>query len=313
MAPSGQPGAARVVVATVLSVAGSLVADAVLVKLATTVFPSTKGFSHFRFSDYATLTTLGVVAACASWPVVTRLTSAPRWLFFRLAVVVTLLLWLPDLALLAKGELPRAVAVLMVMHLAIALVTYPLLVRIAPPRPAAEAGHPPAGAGHPHAVTEPPITGPAAPPAVPGGRRRDRVAPAISGYTWIGMLIGIGVEFILGLGALLIVPLGRPDEWIPSRGQDLYLAHAVLGAVLAVAAALILVTAARGGRLTRIGGWTGLVGLALGGGGGVLAVFHPLRIVGIGLMFLAPAVAMFGYVMPLVELSRERSSARRSA
>ena len=45
MAPSGQPGAARVVVATVLSVAGSLVADAVLVKLATTVFPSTKGFS----------------------------------------------------------------------------------------------------------------------------------------------------------------------------------------------------------------------------------------------------------------------------
>lgn len=50
----------------------------------------------------------------------TRISSAPRWLFFWLAVLVTLLLWLPDLYLLDLGQPGRAVAVLMVMHLAIA-------------------------------------------------------------------------------------------------------------------------------------------------------------------------------------------------
>jgi hypothetical protein len=66
----------------------------------------------------------------------TRISSAPRWLFFRLAVLVTLLLWLPDLYLLDLGQPGRAVAVLMVMHLAIALVTYYSLVCIAKVRPA---------------------------------------------------------------------------------------------------------------------------------------------------------------------------------
>jgi hypothetical protein len=47
-------------------------------------------------------------------------------------VLVTLVLWLPDLYILVKGQPPKAVAVLMVMHLAIALVTYNSLVRIAP-------------------------------------------------------------------------------------------------------------------------------------------------------------------------------------
>ncbi len=41
------------------------------------------------------------------------------------------MLWLPDLYILADGEPPKAVAVLMLMHLAIAVVTYNCLVRIA--------------------------------------------------------------------------------------------------------------------------------------------------------------------------------------
>ena len=60
--------------------------------------------------------------ACAAWPVVTRVSSAPRWLFFRLAILVTLVLWLPDLYILDLGQPARAVAVLIVMHLAIARV-----------------------------------------------------------------------------------------------------------------------------------------------------------------------------------------------
>ncbi len=80
---------------------------------------------------------VGVIIACVAWPIVTRVSSAPRWLFFRLAILVTLVLWLPDLWILHMGESARAVAVLMVMHVAIALVTYNVLVHLAPVRPAA--------------------------------------------------------------------------------------------------------------------------------------------------------------------------------
>jgi hypothetical protein len=121
----------RVVLATAVSVVGSLVADAILVATGTALFPSTKGYVHFRFSDYGKLTVIGVVVACLGWPVVTRISSSPKWLYLRLAVVVTLVLWIPDLYILAKGEPTKAVAVLMVMHLAIAVITYACMTRLA--------------------------------------------------------------------------------------------------------------------------------------------------------------------------------------
>ena len=66
------------------------------------------------------------------WPVVTRISSRPRWLFLRLAVAVSVLLLVPDVYIWIQGQSARGVAVLVVMHLAIALVTYNALVRIAP-------------------------------------------------------------------------------------------------------------------------------------------------------------------------------------
>ncbi len=136
-----QPPAGRVLLATVASIAGSLAADAILVLIAEVIFPGTKGYVHFQFSDYGKLTVIGVIIASAAWPVVTRVSSAPRWLFFRLAILVTLFLWLPDLYILYRGQPADAVAVLMVMHLAIAVVTYNLLVHIAPVRFAPSAIH----------------------------------------------------------------------------------------------------------------------------------------------------------------------------
>ena len=126
-----QPSLFSVVVATVASVIGSLLADAALVAVAVKVFPWTQGYPHFQFSDYAKLTVVGVLIACAAWPVVTRISSTPRWLFFRLAVLVTLFLWLPDIYIYLKGQPAHAVAVLMLMHVAIAVVTYNLLVHVA--------------------------------------------------------------------------------------------------------------------------------------------------------------------------------------
>jgi Family of unknown function (DUF6069) len=130
----GQPRLARLLLATVVSLVGSLAADAVLVVIGEAVFPSTKGYTHFQFSDYSKLTVIGVVVACVAWPIVTRITSSPRWLFFRLAIVVTLVLLLPDIYILHQGQPAKAVVMLMLMHLAIALVTYNALVHLAPIR-----------------------------------------------------------------------------------------------------------------------------------------------------------------------------------
>jgi hypothetical protein len=139
--PAHRPAAAwQLVVATVVAVGASLGADALLVAAGAALFPTTTHYVHFQFHDYARLTVIGVLIACVGWPVVVRLSSAPRWLFARLAVAVTLVLWLPDLYLLHLGQPTKAVGVLMVMHLAIAVVTYNALVRIAPPRRSASAG-----------------------------------------------------------------------------------------------------------------------------------------------------------------------------
>ena len=129
-----QPAKIRILLATLVSLVGSLAADAALVAIGKAAFPSTKGYVHFQFSDYAKLTIVGVIIACVAWPIVTRISSAPRWLFFRMAIAVTLVLLLPDLYILKQGQPAKAVAVLVCMHLAIALITYNALVHLAPVR-----------------------------------------------------------------------------------------------------------------------------------------------------------------------------------
>ncbi len=134
--PTGRPPSAMwVTVATMASIVGSLLVDALLVVVGQAIFPSTKGYAHFQFSDYGKLTVIGVVVAGLAWPLVTRITSSPRWVYLRMAVAVTVVLWLPDLYILAKGQPAKAVAVLMAMHLAIAVVTYNCVVRLARVRP----------------------------------------------------------------------------------------------------------------------------------------------------------------------------------
>ncbi len=140
-----QPSVVRLLLASIVALVGSLAADAILVAIAKAAIPSIKGYSHFVFSDYAKLTVIGVIVACIGWPIVTRISSSPRWLFFRLAIVVTLVLFLPDLYILKQGQPAKAVAVLMCMHVAIALVTYNALVHLAPVGPADDRPQPSAG------------------------------------------------------------------------------------------------------------------------------------------------------------------------
>jgi len=130
--PHRPPRVGAWLLACVSAIVTSLIADAVLVKLGEALYPATKGYQHFQFSDYAKLTIIGVVIACVGWQVVVRITSQPTWLFLRAAILVTLVLLLPDLYIWWQGQPTNAVFVLVWMHLGIAIATYLSLVLLSP-------------------------------------------------------------------------------------------------------------------------------------------------------------------------------------
>lgn len=136
-----QPGVGRFLVAAVVAIIGSLAACAAIVAVGITVFPATAGYDHFRFLDYAKLTVPGVGAAALAWPLVTLFSSQARRLFAWLTVVVTLGGIAPDAWILYRGAPPEAVLVLVFMHLALAAVTYPTMVYVAPQRLASGPEH----------------------------------------------------------------------------------------------------------------------------------------------------------------------------
>jgi hypothetical protein len=123
------------------------------------------------------------------------------------------------------------------------------------------------------------------------------------------MMIGIVIEFALGVACLALIPVGRPDQWLPAQSRGVYLAHAVLGGLLTIGALTILMRVLGGSKFVRLGSQIGLGGLVLGAAGGLLAVSHPWRLAGIGLMFVGALVAFFGYVIPLADLPAEEPQA----
>jgi hypothetical protein len=303
--------------ATVVCVAASLAACAALVGIGKAVFPSTAHFGHFQFSDYGTLTVVGVLAACAGWPIVTRISWAPRWLFARLAVLVTVLLWLPDVVILVEGENPRGVAVLMSMHLAIALVTYQTLVRMAParapvdieardvgtngPSPTPSRPQPPA----PSAISATSASGAVSGPEAPLG-----ALPISARRAWDAMAVLVCVELVLGVACIVLVPPSRATSVVPSKDGAIYLAHASIGLVLGIGALVLLVLSGAAGRIARIGARLGAVGVGIAGVGGVLSVFHHLRIVGMALMLLGTVAGGFGYLLPALDAFGESERQR---
>lgn len=136
--PHRPPRPAAVALATVVAVAASLAADWLLARAGIAAFPATRGYQHFQFGDYAKLTIVGIVGAAVAWPITVRLCRTPRWLYVRLAVVVTAVLLLPDLAIWVQGQPGDAVLWLVLMHLAIGAITYLSLTRLAPERAAGD-------------------------------------------------------------------------------------------------------------------------------------------------------------------------------
>lgn len=133
--PHRPPAFGRFVLATGAALTGSLVADGLVVAATEHLYPSLRHYAHFTPVAWVGLTVLGILGASAGWPVVAAFTRRPRWLFGWMALAVTMVLLLPDVVLLGQGNPAKAVAALMTMHVAIAVVTFESLVRLAPERP----------------------------------------------------------------------------------------------------------------------------------------------------------------------------------
>lgn len=288
-----QPSPVLVLLATATAVVVSLVADELMVHFATTRFATTRHFVQFAFSDYGPLTIVGVLLACAAWPVVTRVSSAPRRLFFRLAVVVTAVLWLPDVWLLAEGETARGVSVLMAMHLVVALVTYNLLVHVSRVRrPSAAAAGLREGGG------------------VPDPLRPLELTERMVRRVWSSMALVVAADLALGVATIVSIPFRRPNSLFPGRATWLYAAHAAVGIALVVGAAGVLLLSSFCGRIARIGAVLGAAGIGLGALGGVFASFLATRLLGMGLMLLGTVVAGVGYMAPSLDAMGRAEAAR---
>jgi hypothetical protein len=120
------------------------------------------------------------------------------------------------------------------------------------------------------------------------------------------MVSGVGLEFVLGVASLVLVPTNRPGGWIPAQGKDVYLAHAVIGGLLGLGALLVLLRAVRDGSIVFLGAAIGSAGLVLGAGGGILTVSHSWRLAGIALMFAGTLVALAGFLIGLAGQLRQQ-------
>jgi hypothetical protein len=134
----------------------------------------------------------------------------------------------------------------------------------------------------------------------PSSHQVDQESLRVGRWVWVTMMIGIGVEFVTGVVTLVVVPLGRPDGWLPNRGEVAYVIHASLGGALTLAAMCLVLVAPRQ-RIGRAGVLIGLAGLAVAATGGIVAAYHPSRFVGLLLMLVGTFVAFLGYLMPLAD------------
>jgi len=127
----------------------------------------------------------------------------------------------PDVWLLLGHEPVRAVLVLVAMHVSTALITYNLLVRLAPARNIIV--HEPNRSGSQSSPTE-------GEPAHENDGQGHVAELARERMVRLWMMWAVALEFVTGLVSIVYVPFNRPDAWISVRGEALYLAHAVLGA-----------------------------------------------------------------------------------
>ncbi len=126
------PSVPQIALAGLASAVASVLACVVLSEVGKAALSPPAYFDKFNPPGYIALTVIGVAGATIGWAILVRLTSRPRWCLMVAAVAVTIVLLLPDVAILPHNP-TSDVVVLMVEHLVIAVITTVLLLRLAPP------------------------------------------------------------------------------------------------------------------------------------------------------------------------------------
>ena len=128
------PVVGGVLAAAVVASAGNAV-----VSLLARAAGASSWFQALNPASYVPLTVIGIVLGAAGWGIVRRLAKNPRRLLGRLAPIVVVVSFVPDLALLGAnqpGTSALAVAALMVMHVLVAAVALFACGRVLPLAPA---------------------------------------------------------------------------------------------------------------------------------------------------------------------------------
>jgi hypothetical protein len=118
----------------------------------------------------------------------------------------------------------------------------------------------------------------------------------VARWAWYTMVAAVAAEFVLGLATLVLVPAGRPSGLLPHQGRLVYDLHGIAGAVLLVGSVALAVVARRAPRIERGATLVGLGAVLVGAAGGLMAASHPLRLLGIALMFVGTVVAGLAYL-----------------
>lgn len=128
----------RIVLAAAIALVLAIPLDLAIEEVARRAFMVSPDFEPFQ-GTVAPYATGGVVLAGAVFAVVRRFGRDADRVYVRLAIVVLVLSWIPDVALLVirdPGATVPAVASLMVIHAVTAAIVVTLLVWIARPSPA---------------------------------------------------------------------------------------------------------------------------------------------------------------------------------
>jgi hypothetical protein len=133
-----QPRPIEFVMASIVAISGSLIACIVVVTLTSRWFPLALKNSHMQFADYYVPIIVTVAIGCAAWPVVTWISSRGRRLFLCVGIAVVVLIVALDVWIFDANRPVATAAIMVAMHLGVALVTYLSLVFLAPQWPRRE-------------------------------------------------------------------------------------------------------------------------------------------------------------------------------
>ena len=160
--------------------------------------------------------------------------------------------------------------------------------------------------GRPRYGQETPIAAPNVEERGAGGSDEATVEPLTVRWATV-LAAAVGVEFLLGVMAVLSVPVDRPGGWLPAKGEAVYLVHSFCGLLLMLAAVALIVRTRRMSRASHIAGWVGFTGVSLAGIGGLLTGSTSLvRFFGMTLMLLGAVIAAFGYMVPALLVRSHR-------